>query len=124
MNLPCPLKILFTSCECDPYIKVDDLGDIVLSLAAALKKMCHDVRIVLLKYRSINYVSELETVGDHMIVNIGYEIEFAQLLQTKHKVFRFISLNSIAILRTMGPMENLDRDITIIWNDSHSFAAP
>ncbi|MDR1890906.1 MAG: glycogen synthase GlgA [Puniceicoccales bacterium] len=77
------MKILFASSECDPYIKVGGLGDVVPSLAAALKKMGHDVRIVLPKYGSINYVSELETVGGPMIVNMGYGIEFAQLLQTK-----------------------------------------
>ncbi|MDR1232935.1 MAG: glycogen synthase GlgA [Puniceicoccales bacterium] len=78
------MKILFATSECSPYAKVGGLGDVIPSLAAALEQMGHDVRIVLPKYTSINYVSKCEVVGDPMIVNMGYGTEFAQLLRTKH----------------------------------------
>jgi starch synthase len=81
------VKILIASSECDPYAKVGGLGDVIPSLGVALKKLGHDVRIVLPKYASINYVSECSVVndGNPMIVNMGYGTEFAQLLQTEYK---------------------------------------
>ncbi|MDR2778908.1 MAG: glycogen synthase GlgA [Puniceicoccales bacterium] len=89
------MKILFATSECDPYAKVGGLGDVIPSLAAALEKMGHDVRIVLPKYGSINYVSQCETVGGPMIVNMGYGTEFVQLLQTKYRglTIYFIEFN-------------------------------
>ncbi|MDR2603020.1 MAG: glycogen synthase GlgA [Puniceicoccales bacterium] len=79
------MKILFATPECSPYAKVGGLGDVVPSLAAALQKMGHDVRIVLPKYGSINYVSKCEVVEGLMIINMGYGVEFSQLLQTKYE---------------------------------------
>ncbi|MDR0742385.1 MAG: glycogen synthase GlgA [Puniceicoccales bacterium] len=78
------MKILFATSECSPYAKVGGLGDVIPSLAAALKQMGHDVRIVLPKYGSINYVSRCKVVEGPMIINMGYGTEFAQLLQTEH----------------------------------------
>jgi glycogen synthase len=118
------MKILCASCEHNPYIKFDGVGDVVLFLGAALKKMGHDVCIVLPKYGFINYVSELETVVRPMIVHMGYRIEFGQLLQMKHGTFQFISLNSIGLLHAMRSIENLGKDIMTIGNTWHSFAGP
>jgi starch synthase len=79
------MKILFASSECNPYVKVGGLADVVPALAIALGNLKHDVRIVLPKYGSISYVSECKVVGGPMIVNMGYGTEFAQLLQTEYQ---------------------------------------
>jgi starch synthase len=79
------MKILIAGSECDPYAKVGGLGDMVASLGVALKKLGHDIRIVIPKYAFINYVSTCEVIGGPMIVNMGYGTEFAQLLRTEYK---------------------------------------
>jgi starch synthase len=77
------VKILFATSECEPYAKVGGLGDVVQSLAVALKNLKNDVRIVLPKYGSIEKISGCEIVGGPMIVNMGYGVEFSQLLRTE-----------------------------------------
>ena len=79
------MKILIASSECDPYAKVGGLGDVIPSLAGALENLGHDVRIVLPKYGSMGNISGCQAIGGPMIVNIGYGIEFARLLQAKYK---------------------------------------
>jgi starch synthase len=49
------LKILMVASEMVPFIKAGGLGDIVGSLSPELRKMGHDVRVVIPKYSSINY---------------------------------------------------------------------
>ncbi|MDR2737498.1 MAG: glycogen synthase GlgA [Puniceicoccales bacterium] len=79
------MKILLATSECEPYAKVGGLGDVVQSLATTLKKLGNDVRIVMPKYGSVNYVSKCKVVGGPMIVNLGYGVEFSQLLQTEYE---------------------------------------
>jgi starch synthase len=50
-----PLNILIVASEMVPFIKAGGLGDIVGALSLELKKMGHDVRVVIPKYSSINY---------------------------------------------------------------------
>jgi starch synthase len=47
------LKILFISAEVAPYAKTGGLGDVAGSLPKALRRLGHDVRVVLPAYRSI-----------------------------------------------------------------------
>ncbi|CAG22279.1 glycogen synthase GlgA [Photobacterium profundum] len=49
-----PLKILFVSSEVEGFAKTGGLADVAKSLPAALKKMGHDVRIVMPFYQTIN----------------------------------------------------------------------
>ena len=48
------LKIIMVASECAPFAKTGGLADVVSSLPAALKKMGHDVRIVIPKYSFID----------------------------------------------------------------------
>jgi starch synthase len=50
-----PLKILMVASEMVPFIKVGGLSDIVGSLPSELKRLGHDVRVVLPKYSSLNF---------------------------------------------------------------------
>ncbi|MDR3144112.1 MAG: glycogen synthase GlgA [Puniceicoccales bacterium] len=79
------MKILFAASECDPYCKVGGLGDVIPALAVALRKIGHDVRIVLPKCASVNEATPFVAVGGPMIVNMGYGVEFAQLLSTEYR---------------------------------------
>ncbi len=49
-----PLKILFVASECAPYAKTGGLADVVAALPKALRKMGHDVRVVLPLYSCID----------------------------------------------------------------------
>ena len=71
------MKILLVSSECDPYVKVGGLGDVIPALASEMRTLGHDVRIILPKYNSISF--PLVPMGGPMIVNMGYGIEFARL---------------------------------------------
>ena len=79
------MKILIATSECDPYIKVGGLGDVVSALALELHNSGHDVRVILPKYGSLKYVTECRAIDGPMIVNMGYGIEFAKLLETNYK---------------------------------------
>lgn len=48
------LKILFVASECAPYAKTGGLADVVGALPKELRRMGHDVRIILPLYRSID----------------------------------------------------------------------
>ena len=61
-------RILIVASEMYPYAKVGGLADIASALPAALKKMGHDVRVVIPRYRSIdlerwNARQTLESMG-------------------------------------------------------------
>lgn len=51
--MPLPLKILFISAEVAPFAKTGGLGDVGASLPKALRKLGHDVRVVMPAYRQI-----------------------------------------------------------------------
>ena len=48
------LKILFVSSECAPYAKVGGLGDVTAALPKILRRMGHDVRVVIPLYNFID----------------------------------------------------------------------
>jgi starch synthase len=48
-----PLKILFAASECASFVKTGGLADVVAALPRALRKLGHDVRIVIPRYMQI-----------------------------------------------------------------------
>ncbi len=48
------LRLLFVASECAPFAKTGGLGDVVAALPKALRRLGHDVRIVLPLYNSID----------------------------------------------------------------------
>ena len=49
-----PMKIVMVASECVPFVKTGGLADVVGALPKALKKMGHEVSIILPKYSKIN----------------------------------------------------------------------
>ena len=49
-----PLKIFFVASESVPFAKAGGLGDVIYSLALALKKLDHDARIMIPRYGTID----------------------------------------------------------------------
>ena len=110
------MKILLAASECDPFAKVGGLGDVIPALATELKKLGHDIRIVLPKYGSINFTSNSRTVGGPLYVNMGYGLEFAKVLETQ---LNEININLTDILPETGYTVNLVMDMTIIGSVLH-----
>ena len=76
------MKIFLVASKCDPFAKVGGLGDVIPALAIELKKLVHDIRIVLPKYGSIRFTSKCKVIHGPLYVNIGYGLEFAKVLET------------------------------------------
>ena len=80
------LKILFMSAEVAPFAKTGGLGDIGGSLPKALKKMGHDVRVVMPAYQTIESSLdggpfELEIRPGQLLVPMGFGTVTAGVLE-------------------------------------------
>lgn len=73
-----PLKILFISSEIDPFAKAGGLADVSRSLPKALKRLGHDVKIIMPKHGCINEEKhQLKVEWERIPVKIdGEEVSF------------------------------------------------
>jgi starch synthase len=75
-----PLKILMVASEMVPFIKAGGLGDIVGSLSAELKRLGHDVRVVIPRYSSLDHHGHrVKTVLPSMGVWMGGVCEWCSV---------------------------------------------
>ena len=78
------LKILIVSSEMVPFIKAGGLGDVAGTLPLYLKKLGHDVRVVIPKYSSINLDSyEVKAAVSPMGVWMGTNQEWCSVVETR-----------------------------------------
>ncbi|HEY7778709.1 MAG TPA: glycogen/starch synthase [Ktedonobacterales bacterium] len=71
-----PLRILFVAAEGVPFVKVGGLADVIGSLPKALRRLGHDVRVVLPFYGSIDPARwGLRPLRDHLSVPIENDHE-------------------------------------------------
>ncbi len=67
-----PLKVLILAAEIVPFAKVGGLADVVGALPKALRKLGHDVRLVMPRYRQVDPQRfQLGTVAENVSVSIG-----------------------------------------------------
>ncbi|MFH0986138.1 MAG: glycogen synthase GlgA [Candidatus Omnitrophota bacterium] len=78
------MKILFLSSEMAPFAKTGGLGDVVGSLAGAVRALGHEVSVFLPRYRSVDIQKlELETAIDYFELIIGNQLEATRVFLKK-----------------------------------------
>lgn len=79
------LSILFTSSEAAPFVKTGGLADVAGSLPIALKKLGHDIRLVIPKYKGIpqEYVNNMQNLG-YIYVDLGWRHQYCGVLKLVH----------------------------------------
>jgi starch synthase len=78
------MKILMAASEAAPFIGESTLAELVSALSAAIKKLKHDVRIVIPKYRNIDFGrSKPLKVINRYPVNLGNETEYCSIYEGK-----------------------------------------
>ena len=70
-NEEAKLRLLFVASECAPFAKTGGLGDVVAALPKALRRLGHDVRIVLPLYSSIDRAKHGITPESPSCVHMG-----------------------------------------------------
>ena len=78
-----PLRILMVAAEGVPYAKTGGLADVIGALPRALKRLGHDVRVVLPRYQSIAAERwQLRTAVADLPVPMDAEVEHVRVLET------------------------------------------
>ncbi|HPW64991.1 MAG TPA: glycogen/starch synthase, partial [Candidatus Omnitrophota bacterium] len=83
-QMPGKFKILFVTSEAVPFVKTGGLGDVCGALPKILKKLGHDVRLVLPRYWAVDrYANNLKTILAPMGVEMGGGTVWCEVLQGK-----------------------------------------
>ncbi|MDS0528467.1 glycogen synthase GlgA [Clostridium sp. SHJSY1] len=80
------MKVLFVATEAHPFIKSGGLGDVAGALPKALVKKGVDVRVIIPKYRNINWElkEKIKFVKWHT-VNVGWRTQYCGVFEYNHE---------------------------------------
>ena len=83
-NKSSSLNILIVTSEMYPYAKIGGLADVVGSLCSALKKLGHDIRVVMPSYKVIDKSQyDIKTLISSMCVWMGNKEEWCSVHETR-----------------------------------------
>ncbi|MGL4374205.1 MAG: glycogen synthase [Turicibacter sp.] len=101
------MKIAFVASEVYPFIKTGGLADVAFALPKALKKIGHDVRVFLPKYKQIksNHLKHIKWVTDLELDGKWFTVESVEL-----DGVTYYFINEPALFYRDSIYENDDRD--------------
>lgn len=80
------MKVLMVSSECYPFAKSGSIGDVVGSLPKVLKKDEVEVRVILPKYKNIEYsFSKDFNFIKYYFIDIGWRRQYCGIFEYKHE---------------------------------------
>jgi starch synthase len=81
--MPEQLKIAYIAAECDPYAKTGGLADVVGALPGALKKLGHEVIIIMPLFKSIDHKKfQIQPFSSPLGVSMGDKVEWCGVHMT------------------------------------------
>jgi len=89
------MRVLFVASEAGPFIKSGGLGDVAGALPKALAKKDADVRVVIPKYKELNWeVRDKLRFNKHFIVRVGWREEFCGVWECFYNGVTYYALDN------------------------------
>ncbi|MCG5500176.1 glycogen synthase GlgA [Ectothiorhodospira lacustris] len=111
------MRILFATSEAHPLIKTGGLADVCGSLPPALKRLRHDIRLILPAYPAARAAAgKLETVAEFTVAGSDQPVRILEGLLPKTRVKLYLVDSPLHFDRAGDPYRAVDgRD----WQDNH-----
>jgi starch synthase len=97
------MKVLFVAAEAHPFIKSGGLGDVAGALPKELAKKGVDVRVVIPKYKNINWeLKEKLRFVQWYTVNVGWRTQYCGVFKYKHEGVTYYLIDNEAYFNRDG----------------------
>lgn len=103
------INILFVTSEAVPFIKTGGLGDVAGSLPLSIKKLGHDIRVVLPLHSNIKeeYKEKMKKIGEYYI-DLNWRKQYVGVLELEHKGVIFYFLDNEYYFKRHNPYGEFD----------------